>query len=317
MVRRSSLRSTIIAIVGPNATGKSDLGIYLAREFQGEIVSADARQVFRKLDIGTGKVSKEQQRIVPHHLLDVIDVGEPFSVAAYQTLAYKAINSILKRGHLPFLVGGTGLYLEAVIDGYEFVAVPPSPELRQQMESRAEDDLINELWRLDPIAAANIQVRNKRRIIRAIEIATSGYKYEDSRRTQRRYSTLQLGVSWPRQQLYERIDERLDRRLKNGMVEEVRDLLRQGVSEQLLHDLGLEYRHVLMFIKGEYSTMDALYDGLRHAIHSFARRQLTWFNQDKRIHWLDTSSQYYEEAVFKIENYLQFQDIVDYLAKCG
>ena len=290
----------LIVILGTNASGKSDLGIRLARHFGGEIVSADSRQVYRGLDLGTGKITPTQAATVKHHLIDVADVSESYSLARYQRAAYDAIDSIASAGKLPFLVGGTGLYISAVVEGYELIDVPPNDRLRAELESLPLPQLMARLREVDPDAAARIDARNPRRIIRAIEVASAGYDRAAAQKRAPRYHCLQLGLTWPRELLVERIEQRLRERLAHGMIEEVAGLRSQGVSDLRLDQLGLEYRYVARYLRGELRTLDELRTQLGIAIRQFAKEQLTWFKRDGRILWLDPSKDYFQEACRRI-----------------
>jgi tRNA dimethylallyltransferase len=293
----------LIVILGTNASGKSDLGIRLARQFGGEIVSADSRQVYRGLDLGTGKITPTQAATVKHHLIDVADVSESYSLARYQRAAYDAIDSISSAGKLPFLVGGTGLYISAVVDGYQLIDVPPNDRLRAALESLALPELIARLREVDPDAAARIDQRNPRRIIRAIEIASAGYDRAAAQKREPRYHCLQLGLTWPRDILVERIEQRLRERLAHGMIEEVAGLRSQGVSDLRLDKLGLEYRYVARYLRGELRTLDDLRTQLGIAIRQFAKEQLTWFKRDGGIIWLDPFKRYFQEACRRIREW--------------
>ena len=290
----------MIIILGTNASGKSDLGIRLARQFDGEIVSADSRQVYRGLDLGTGKITPAQAAMVKHHLIDVAEVSESYSLARYQRAAYEAIDSIASAGRLPFLVGGTGLYLSAVVEGYQLIDVPPNDRLRAELESHAVPQLVARLREIDPDAAARIDQRNPRRIIRAIEIASAGYERSAAQKRAPRYHCLQLGLTWPREILVERIEQRLRDRLAHGMIEEVAGLRSRGVSDLRLDQLGLEYRYVARYLRGELRTLDELRTQLGIAIRQFAKDQLTWFKRDGSILWLDPFQDYFQEACRRI-----------------
>ena len=290
----------LIVILGTNASGKSELGIRLARHFNGEIVSADSRQVYRGLDLGTGKITPTQAATVKHHLIDVADVSESYSLARYQRAAYDAIDSIASAGKFPFLVGGTGLYISAVVEGYQLIDVLPNDRLRAELESLALPQLIARLREIDPDAVARIDQRNPRRIIRAIEIASAGYDRAAAQKREPRYHCLQLGLTWPREILVERIEQRLRERLAHGMIEEVAGLRSRGVSDLRLDQLGLEYRYVARYLRGELRTLDDLRTQLGIAIRQFAKEQLTWFKRDGRILWLDPFQDYFQEACRRI-----------------
>ena len=276
----------LIAVVGTTASGKSELAIQLAERLAGEIVSADSRQVYRGLDIGSGKVTPAERARVPHHLLDVADVRQRFTVAAYQRLAFAAIEDIWRRGRQPLLVGGSGLYIRAVVDNPDYPAVPPQAGLRRQLEQTPLPELVTQLRALDPVGARDIDLRNPRRVVRALEVTVAtGEPFSRQRRTsESRVDALQLGLTWPREALRRRIESRVDARLP-GIVDEARRLLDRGVPAARLVELGLEYRFMTRYLLGELSEVEAT-TGLKRAIYQFARRQLTWFRRDPRIHWL-------------------------------
>jgi len=294
----------LIVVLGPTASGKSALGIELARRFHGEIVSADSRQVYRGLDIGTAKVTPQEQALAPHHLLDVADPCEVYTVARFQQEAIAAINGILARGALPLLVGGSPHYIQAVVDHLQIPHIKPQPELRAQLEARPLADLLLQLAELDPQSAARIDRNNARRVIRALEVClVSGQPFSQQRgAAEPLYRSLLLGINWPREVLYARIDARVDERLQQGMVEETRDLLAKGVSYERLDSLGLEYRYISRLLRGEFASEAEMAQRLKYAIHDFTRRQLTWFRKDKRIVWLEgmdaeTASEYIQNFI--------------------
>lgn len=294
----------LVVILGTNASGKSELGIRLAVKFDGEIVSADSRQVYRGLDIGTGKVTQEQIRMVPHHLIDIADVTERYSLAQYQACAYSAIDQIQSAGRLPFLVGGTGLYINAVVDGYVLANVPPKQELRAELERLSIAELAAKLKALDLDAFNRVDKNNPRRLVRAIEIASAGHPYSITREKRPRYHALQLGLTWDRATLEKRIEDRLHRRFADGMVEEVIALRSKGIPDTRLDELGLEYRFILHFLQGKIATKDELISQLKVAIRQFSHRQQTWFRQRKEIIWLDVTGDYFQQACKLIEKWL-------------
>jgi tRNA dimethylallyltransferase len=279
----------LIVVLGPTASGKSSLGIALAQKLQGEIVSADSRQVYRGLDIGTAKVMPAERALVPHHLLDVVDPQEVYTVSHFQRAAIQAINTILAHGKLPLLVGGSPHYIQAVVDHFEIPHIPPQLELRAQLESRPLADLLVQLEELDPQSAATIDRKNPRRVIRALEVCiVSGKPFSQQRGVANPlYHSLLLGINWPREVLYRRIDKRVDERMQQGMIQEVRNLLAKGISHERLEALGLEYRFISLWLRGEFSSESEMVQRLKYAIHDFTRRQLTWFRRDKRIVWVD------------------------------
>lgn len=294
----------LVAILGTNASGKSDLGIRLAHHFGGEIVSADSRQVYRGLDLGTGKITAAQAATVKHHLIDVAEVSEYYSLAQYQRAAYSAIDSIAAAGKLPLLVGGSGLYISAVVEGYQLVDVPPNDALRAELEALPLAQLVERLEKSDAAAASRIDKNNPRRLIRAIEIAEAGGTNAAARQNLPQYRCLQLGLTWPRPILEERIEKRLRERLAHGMIEEVAGLRSQGVSDLRLEKLGLEYRYIARYLRGELKSLDDLRLQLGIAIRQFAKDQLTWFKRDPRILWLDPAGDYFQEACNRIRNWV-------------
>ena len=279
----------LVVLLGPTASGKSGLGIRLAQHFNGEIVSADSRQVYRGLDIGTAKVTPAEQALVPHHILDVADPREIYTVAQFQRDAIAAINDILKRSYQPFLVGGSPHYIQAIVDNLDIPHIEPQPELRANLEKRSLTELMKQLEELDPHSAATIDRNNPRRIIRAIEVClVSGKPFSQQRKmSEPLYQSLLLGIEWPREELYCRIDKRVDERMQQGMVQEVQRLLDEGLSHQRLEALGLEYRYISRWLTGAFESEDIMVQRLKYAIHDFTRRQLTWFRKEKRIIWIN------------------------------
>ncbi len=272
----------MIVIEGTNASGKSALGVRMAAEFGGEIVSADSRQVYARLDLGSGKITPEEMRGVPHHLIDVRQPGEFFSMADFQALAYEAIDGILARGRVPFLVGGTGLYVDSVAEGYVLSDRKPDPELRARLETFSTPELYRMLKEKMP--EADTDPRNRHRVMRMLEKLAAGDGGPAPRNP--RYETLKFGVTWPREILKKRIDERLEKRLEEGMVQEVQAMLDEGVSEEFLTKLGLEYRYLTWYLTGRMGFGE-MKEELGLAIKRFAKRQMTWFRKDPDIIWLD------------------------------
>jgi tRNA dimethylallyltransferase len=279
----------LVVLLGPTASGKSGSGIALAQRFNGEIISADSRQVYRGLDIGTAKVTPAEQALVHHHVLDVADPREIYTVAQFQQDAIRAINDILKRGHQPFLVGGSPHYIQAVVDNLDIPHIEPQPELRAQLEKRPLSELLAQLEELDPRSAAAIDRNNPRRVIRALEVCLiSGKPFSQQRKkAEPLYQSLVAGIEWPREVLYRRIDARVDERMQQGMVQEVQRLLDEGISHERLEALGLEYRYITRLLRGEFKNEEEMVQRLKYAIHDFTRRQLTWFRKDKRILWVE------------------------------
>jgi len=294
----------LVVLLGPTASGKSGLGITLAQRFNGEIISADSRQVYRSLDIGTAKVTPAEQALIPHHVLDVADPREIYSVAQFQRDAIAAINDILKRSHQPFLVGGSPHYIQTVVDNLDIPHIEPQPELRAQLEKRPLPELLEQLEELDPRGAATIDRNNPRRVIRALEVClVSGKPFSQQRKmSDPLYQSLLLGIEWPREVLYRRIDERVDERMQQGMVQEVQRLLDEGVSQQRLEALGLEYRYITRWLTGAFENEDEMVQRLKYAIHDFTRRQLTWFRKEKRIVWMNGGD--WEQAQDVVRDFL-------------
>ena len=275
----------LVCIVGTNASGKSGLGIELAKHYDADIVSADSRQVFEGLDLGSGKVTKEEMQNVRHYLIDVAKPNDFFSLAHYQKLAYEAIDNIFSDGRRAFLVGGTGLYVNAVADGYNLNEAGPDPEFRKMIESKTSEELIEIIRKKTPKALDKLDLKNKRRLERAAERALSDDP--DPRPSIKKYDTLMLGITWPREELYERIRQRLDRRLAEGMIDEVKDLREKGATDDFLYRLGLEYRYILMYLRGEFAGYDSFYNKLFMEIRHLAKEQMTWFRKREDIIWID------------------------------
>lgn len=293
----------LVVITGTNASGKSGLGIELAKHYNTEIVSADSRQVYRGFDLGSGKVTPEEMQGVPHHLIDVADANEFFSLLDFQTQAYEAIDGIIERGKVPFLVGGTGLYINSVVDGYDIRKENLDPAIRQQVLVMSHDELIAFLKEKNPKVLETIDLKNKRRLERAVERVISGNTEE--RVNKPRYETLVLGVTWPRDVLYSRIHERLDRRLDQGMIEEVENLKAAGATDDFLYGLGLEYRFINMYLNGQFTSFRAFYDKLFMEIRHLAKEQMTWFRKRKDIHWIDMEGNPKAEAMKLIDDFLK------------
>ena len=290
----------LIVIAGTNASGKSGLGVELALRYGGEIVSADSRQVFRGLDLGSGKIAPEEMKGVPHHLIDVCDPGDFFSMHDFQRLAYGAIDGIIARGRLPFLVGGTGLYVACVTEGYVMSDNPPDLEYRAYLETFETPELFKMLVKAVP--DTDVEPKNRNRVTRLLEKLHAGDDHVPH--SQPRYECLKLGVTWDRETLKKRIDERLQRRLDAGMIDEVRGLIDRGVSVGFLKKLGLEYRYITQYLIGEIPSEAEMVELLATAIKQFAKRQMTWFRRDKGITWLDMTGNPVAQACEAIDGFL-------------
>ncbi|MBI2011055.1 MAG: tRNA (adenosine(37)-N6)-dimethylallyltransferase MiaA [Candidatus Colwellbacteria bacterium] len=282
-------RPKIIVILGPNASGKSALGVGLAKKFSGEIISADSRQVYRGLDIGTGKITKREMAEIRHHLLDVASPKRVFTVAQYQKLAQAVLEDILRRGKLPIIVGGTGLYIDALLYNTPFPAVPPNPKLRQKLEKESSESLFKKLERLDPDRAANIDPKNKRRLVRALEIVLATAKPVPALIRANKgindFRVLKIGIALPEEKLKDGIARRLEQRIKTGMIREVKKLRERGLTWKRLEELGLEYRYTARHLQGLLSREEMI-QKLEIEIWRYAKRQMIWFKRDKNIIWL-------------------------------
>ena len=293
-------RPKLIVIVGTNASGKSGLGVTLAARYGGEIVSADSRQVFRGLDLGSGKITPEEMRGVPHHLIDVCDPGDFFSMHDFQRLAYEAIDGIIARGRLPFMVGGTGLYVASVTEGYVMSDSAPDLQYREYLETFTTPALYDML--IEAVPDIEIERNNRNRVMRVLEKIHAGDDHVPHNAP--RYDCLKLGVTWEREILKSRIDERLERRFRQGMVNEVKGLMDRGVSTEFLYKLGLEYRFIAQYLTGEIPAFEDMMEQLGNAIKKFAKRQMTWFRRDKDILWLDMTADPFAQACGEIDRFL-------------
>lgn len=293
----------VIVILGTTASGKTGLGIELARNFKGEIVSADSRQVYRGLDIGTGKDLPDYEKggeRVSYHLIDVVDPCERFSVADFQKRAFVAMDDIIVRNKVPIVVGGTGQYLEALVDNYVLSETRPDEVLRQELEKKGIDELYEMILGLNKIFASKINDRdkkNKRRLIRYVEVlnASKGHFEPLKRPRESKYEFLILGLTWPKEILAERIDKRLKERLeKEDMVGEVQGLEREGVSFERLEEFGLEYRYIAQYLKDELEY-DEMVERIARESKKFAKRQMTWYRRwekmGRKINWIKNISE--------------------------
>ena len=300
----------VVAIVGPTAVGKTALSLELAARFDGEIVSADSRQIYCGMDIGTAKVTGDERVRVKHHLIDVVRPNESLTLAQFRDMATAALNDIWSCGRLPFLVGGTGLYVRALLEGWAVPEVPPNEALRKRLYARAEregaESLHGELKEIDPAAAETIDARNVRRVVRALEVCIeTGRRISDLQtREDPNYATLWLGLTMPRTRLYSRIDERVDRMVDTGLVDEVRGLLEQGYSQDMPAMSGLGYRQIAAYLQGA-CTLDEAVVLIKRQTRRFVRQQYNWFRlDDSRIHWLDASDDSQPQAEALVTRFL-------------
>jgi len=301
----------LVAIVGPTGIGKSRLALHLAGRFNGEIVSADSRQVYRYLDIGTAKPTPQELSLIPHHLIDIINPDDDFSLAVYQKMAGQSIEDILKRNRLPFLVGGSGLYVRAVLEGWQVPGISPDPEFRYNREKRAGESGVNELYeelvRVDPEAAQKVDRRNVRRVIRALEVhARTGKPF--SRLGQKKapaFDSFIIGLTADRAVLYRMVDRRVDEMIERGLVREVENLITIGYHLDLPSMSGIGYRQVGQYLSGEL-TLEAAIQKIKTETHRFIRHQYAWFRlKDDKIHWFDVENRGYGDIEEELAEYLR------------
>jgi len=296
MFKKKIFKSGLSVVLGPTATGKTQLAVQLAHKLGGEIISADSRQVYRGMDIGTGKDLNEynfKDVSIPYHLIDIVAPIEEYNVAQFQRDFQRVYSDIKERKKLPILCGGTGFYIKAVLMDFQLPKTEPDKQLRQKLENWELEDLINELETISPGASVNTPVDTKRRVIRAIEVAKSRGREKETGKRGAENSNLQdttvIGIEYPREVIRERITKRLHSRLNSGMIEEVEALLIGGVTHHRLDTLGLEYRFISRFLKGDYSK-EKMTGLLNTAIHQFAKKQMTFFrnmeNNGIKIHWI-------------------------------
>ncbi|MBU2650150.1 MAG: tRNA (adenosine(37)-N6)-dimethylallyltransferase MiaA [Bacteroidetes bacterium] len=292
----------LIVILGPTATGKTRLAALLAGRINGEIISADSRQVYRGMDLGTGKDYEDYkvgEKIIPYHLVDIVDPGYEYNVFEYQRDFIRAFEDIVSRGRQPILCGGTGMYIEAVLDRYKLVRVPENKELRTKLEGKPHDRLIDELLVMKSLHNVT-DTEATDRLIRALEI---GYYYKEHPEEETpfpEFESIVFGITFDRKIIRTRITERLKKRLDQGMIDEVRSLLEQGISPEKLKFYGLEYRYLTQYILGEISY-EEMFRLLNTAIHQFAKRQMTWFRRMEKkgteITWLDGDNSEKEQII--------------------
>jgi tRNA dimethylallyltransferase len=300
----------LIAVVGPTAVGKTALAVRLAEAVDGEIVSADSRQLYRGMDIGTAKASPGEQARTRHHLIDVVEPDETFSLAQFQESAYAAIDGILARGRIPFLVGGTGQYVMAVVEGWQVPRVPPDLIMRRQLYRQAQEqgeaELHARLRALDPIAADRIDPRNVRRVVRALEVClvTGRPISELQAKSPPAYRILMIGLTLSRLELYRRIDERVERMVAAGLENEVRGLVAAGYDFSLPAMSGVGYGQFRPYLAGE-ATLEDVMQEIKRATRRFVRHQDNWFRRDDpRIHWFDAADEVYERALALVQTFL-------------
>ena len=297
-------KPSVIAVVGPTATGKSELAIRLAAHLDGEVISADSMQIYRDMDIGTGKVPPEQRR-VPHHGLDIVDPGEPYSAALFQRYARAAIEDITARGKLPIICGGTGFYVRAALDDFDFPEGsqdenPVRVAYTAMLEEKGAQAVWDELAAIDPESAACIHPNNAKRVIRALELAANGERYADQLakfgQIDEAIPAIYIGLTMSREQLYARIDARVDEMLSEGLIDEVRLLAASGYETGLTAPQAIGYKEIYASLRGECTIEEAI-AAIKQATRRYAKRQMSWFKRDERITWIDVSCGY--PAIFE------------------
>lgn len=311
MREETKKRPKLIVILGPTACGKTEWSLRFAKKFDGEIISADSRQIYKKMSIGTAKakgewIQRNKRRTyfvedIPHHLIDFLDPGKPFTVADFRDRAIKYVKLAHKNARLPMVVGGTGLYISALVDNLHIPRIPPNKKLRQGLEEKSTAELAKLLHALDPISAQKIDHNNKRRIIRALEVSIlSGKPFSEQRgRGEQLFDVLRIGIDVRREVLHDRIEKRIDKMLESGLVDEVKGLLKQRYGWNLPSMSGIGYRQFKDFLEGN-TTLEDVTELFKRDTRRYARRQMTWFRRDKEINWCKD----YIEAEKLIEDFL-------------
>jgi len=288
-MKETKKKPAILVILGPTASGKSDLAVTLAKKLNGEVVSADSRQVYKGLDIGTGKITKKEMKGVPHYLLDVASPKDTFTVDLFQKHAYQVIDNIISRGKLPIICGGTGFYIQSVVDGIIFPNVPANKELRTKLALLSTEKLFALLTKIDPKRAKTIKEKNEQnnkvRLVRALEIAKA-LGASPKIISKPRYNSVQIGLKWSDELTKKRISLRLVKRIKAGMIKEVETLHTKGLSWKRMEQLGLEYRYLAYYLQNKISKEEMIRQ-LELLIWQYAKRQMTWFKKDQRIAWVE------------------------------
>ncbi|GAB6136859.1 tRNA (adenosine(37)-N6)-dimethylallyltransferase MiaA [Halanaerobaculum tunisiense] len=303
------MRESIVAIVGPTAVGKTELSLELAQDLEGEIISADSMQIYKQMDIGTAKAPPEKRKVVPHHMIDILDPADEFSVADFQGQVDELIPEIAKRDKLPMLVGGTGLYIKSLIQGFLFPDMEKDWELRNRLEAEAEEKgteyVHDKLKEIDPTLADKLHPNDVRRVVRGIEVyqetgKTITHFKEKAKQRPPRYDAVKIGLWRQREELYDRINQRVEQMIDQGLIDEVKNLYEQGYDRELTSMQGLGYKELIGYFADEYDLEEAIRLIKRNTRH-FAKRQLNWFKRDDSIHWFDVGEYDFAELVAEVK----------------
>lgn len=281
-------KKPLIVVMGPTASGKTGISLKIAHEIDGEIISTDSRQIYKEMEIGTDAIPPEQQEGIPHHMLGISTPDKTLTLANYKDRVLKIIDEIYQRGQIPMLVGGTGLYISAIIEGYDVPRVEPNVKLRKKLQEEAKEHgkeyVFKQLEKIDPEEAARIHPNNLRYVIRAIEIAKSNGKKCDAKKGSH-FDTFMVGVEWPREKLYERVNLRVDLQIKRGLTDEVQALLDKGYDQNLPSMSSLGVKEIVPYLKGEMPLEECI-EVLKRGTRNYAKRQMTWFRRYDSVHWL-------------------------------
>lgn len=301
----------LVVTAGPTASGKTRLAIELAKLLNGEIVSADSMQIYKYMNIGSAKPTAEEQKEVKHHLIDFLEPDAVFSVADYTEMAHDVIGKLISEGKMPVMCGGTGLYINSVVNDITFGETDTNDDIRAELAKTARekgnDALIEMLAEFDPVSAARLHPNNVRRVIRAIEFykvtgQTISSHQEMTKQTEGRYNPVMFCIAWDRQKLYERINKRVDKMLEDGLLEEVKRLMEAGYTKALNSMKAIGYKELIDYYNGE-TTLEEAVELIKQSSRRYAKRQLTWFRRDKRIHWLNADGDVVREAYETVNNF--------------
>lgn len=303
----------IITVVGPTASGKTALGIFLAQKFGGEIISVDSRQIYKDMNIGTAKIPGEakidengQEYLlaegIPHYGLDLIDSSEVYSAAEFKEYSLKRMAEIIQRKHIPILVGGTGFYTKTIVENLDIPQLAPDFSLRLSLEKKDLSELVEQLKEIDPVSANKIDLKNKRRVVRALEVVLrTGESFAGNwQKGKPQFEVLSLGITQPREVLYQRIDDRVEEQISQGLIEETKKIIEKWHKWSLPSMTGIGYKEIGMYLRGEVS-LERAKELIKFRTHDYARRQLTWFNKDKNLHWVKDTT----EAEKLAQNFLK------------